>query len=101
MHSWCPAPFQRHAIEDPEREDRLVLRRAGYPLRHQMHLERAHILQPEPVWRAAEATTELRHSMKVGSLRGRRQVAQRHLIDPAAAQTADGLGVGYREHLVG
>jgi len=37
----------------------------------------------------------------IGALRCRRQVAQRHVIDPAAAKMADGLGVGYREHLVG
>ena len=45
---------QRHAEEEPQRANDLVQSRPGHPLRDQMHLERADILKPEPVRRAAE-----------------------------------------------
>ena len=79
---------QRHAVEEPQRAHRLVQRRPRNPVRHQMHLEGANILQAEPVRRAAEVTGKLRHRMHVGSLRGRRQIADRHVLDHAPAKRA-------------
>jgi hypothetical protein len=54
-----------------------------------MHLEGAHILQIEPIRRTSEIPAELRNRMKVGSLRRRRQIADRHVLDHAAAKRAD------------
>ena len=51
-------------------------------------LKGADVLQPEPIRRTVEMPTELRNGMKIGSLRGRRQVAKRHVVDHTAAQRA-------------
>jgi len=53
-----------------------------------MNLERVNILEPQPVRRPAEMTAELRDRMDVGSLRRRREIADRHVLDHAAAQRA-------------
>ena len=92
---------QSHAVEEPQRANDLVQGRPGDPLRNQMHLERADILKPQPVRRAAEITAELRHRMQIGSLGGRRQVAERHVVDHAATKGAHRLGLRHRELLLG
>ena len=51
-------------------------------------------LQRQPVRRSAEEPAELRHRMHVGSLRRRREVADRHVLDHAAAKRA---GLGHRK----
>src|SRR6478752_5830553 len=53
-----------------------------------MHLEGADVLQTKPLRRSAEIPGKLRHSMDVGSLCGRRQIADRHVLDHATAQRA-------------
>ena len=68
-------PAERHAIEEAQGADRLVQRRPRHPAGHQMHLKGAHVLETEPLRRAAEKPAELRHGMDVGSLRRRRQIA--------------------------
>src|SRR5260221_3463958 len=60
-------------------------RRAG---RDQMDLEGPDILQTKAIRRASEITAELGDGMNVGSLRRRRQIADRHVLDHAAAQRA-------------
>src|SRR3974390_1209752 len=77
-----------HAIEKAQRADDLVQRRPRYPGRHQMNLERADILQAQMVGGSAKIPTELRYGGKVGSLGRRRQIADRHVLDHAAAKRA-------------
>ena len=40
-----------------------------------------HVFQSKSVWRSPEIARELRHRMQIGSLRRRRQVADRHVLD--------------------
>ena len=79
---------QRDAIKEAQGTDGLVQRRPRYAASNQMHLEGAHVLQVKPIWRAAEEAAELGHRMHVGSLGCRRQIADRHVLDHAAAQRA-------------
>src|SRR6478736_5243076 len=51
-----------------------------------MHLEGADVLKSEPLRRAAEMAGKLCHRVHVGSLRGRRQIADRHVLDHALAR---------------
>ena len=81
-------PVQRDPVEEPERANRLIERRPGYLLRHQENLEGTDILDIQAIRRTAKIAAELGHRMKVGSLRGRRQIAHRHVFDHAAAQGA-------------
>src|SRR6476469_10324500 len=53
-----------------------------------MHLEGADVLKSEPLRRAAEMAGKLCHRVYVGSLRGRRQIADRHVLDHAPAKRA-------------
>src|SRR6476619_3825325 len=53
-----------------------------------MHLERADVFQAKAVRRSAEMAGKLRHRVYVGSLRGRRQIADRHVLDHAPAKRA-------------
>ena len=48
-----------------------------------------------------EMTAELRHRVQIRSLGGRRQVAERHVVDHAATKGAHRLGCGHRELLLG
>src|SRR5712692_1604154 len=53
-----------------------------------MDLEGSNILQTKAIRRASAITAELGDGMNVGSLRRRRQIADRHVLDHAAAQRA-------------
>ncbi|CUW37152.1 protein of unknown function [Magnetospirillum sp. XM-1] len=53
-----------------------------------MDLPRAHVFKVEPIRRSIEEAAELRNRMKVGSLRRRRKIADRHVLDHAATQRA-------------
>jgi hypothetical protein len=80
---------ERHTVEKTQRTDNLVQRRPGHPDRHQVHLEGADILQAETIGRPTKIPAQLRDRGKVGSLRRRRQIADRHVLDHAAAKRAD------------
>src|SRR6516225_8469248 len=54
-----------------------------------MKLEGVHIFQAETIRRAAKIPTELRYRVEVRLLRRRRQIADRHVLDHAAAKRAD------------
>ena len=81
-------PVQRNAVEEAQRTNRLVQRRPGNALRYQIDLEGADVLQSQPIRRTVAIPAELRDGMKIGSLRGWRQVAKRHVVDHTAAQRA-------------
>ena len=53
-----------------------------------MHLEGANILQLQFVGGSPEIAAELRNRADVGSLRRRREIADGHVLDHAAAQRA-------------
>src|SRR3954452_21606139 len=53
-----------------------------------MHLDGADVFQFQPVRRSAEIAAELRNRADVGSLRRRRQIADGHVFDHAAAKRA-------------
>src|SRR6516162_5073170 len=53
-----------------------------------MHLILSHLLQPEPMRRMAKITAEPADGVEVGSLRRRRQIADRHVLDHAATERA-------------
>jgi hypothetical protein len=79
---------ERDAIDEPQCAHRLVQPRPRDPGRDQMDLEGPDILQTKAIRRASEITAELGDGMNVGSLRRRRQIADRHVLDHAAAQRA-------------
>src|SRR5947208_2369677 len=54
-----------------------------------MNLEGMDIFQAETIRGAAKIPAELRYSVKVRLLRRRRQIADRHVLDHAAAKRAD------------
>src|SRR5258708_37784375 len=54
-----------------------------------MSLEGADILQAEQIGRPTKIPPQLRYRGKIGSLRRRRQIADRHVLDHAAAKRAD------------
>jgi hypothetical protein len=78
-------PAERHSIEEAQCADGLVQRRPRYPTCHKVHLESAHVLQVEPLGRALEELAELGNRIDVRSLRCRRESADRHVLDHAAA----------------
>ena len=78
-----------HAVKEPQRRNRLVQARPRHALRGEVHLEGPHVLQRQFVRGTSEKPTELRNRMYVGSLRRRREVADRHVLDHAAAKRAD------------
>jgi hypothetical protein len=80
---------ERHTVEKPQRADDLIERRPGYPDGHQVDLEGADILQLETIGGPTEIPAQLRYRGKVGSLRRRRQIADRHILNHAAAKWAD------------
>jgi hypothetical protein len=80
---------ERHTLEKPQRTHDLIERGPGYPDRHQVDLEGADILQLETIGGPTEISAQLRYRGKVGSLRRRRQIADRHVLDHAAAKRAD------------
>src|SRR3974390_3632273 len=80
---------ERHTVETPQRTHDLIERRPGYPGRHQVDLEGADILQLKAIGGPTEIPAQLRNGGKVGSLRRRRQIADRHVLDHAAAKRAD------------
>jgi hypothetical protein len=82
------APAQRHAVEEAQGTDGLVERRPGDALGNELHLIGAHGFHIQPIGRAAKILTELRHRVDVRSLRRRRQIADRHVLDHAAAKRA-------------
>ena len=53
-----------------------------------MHLKGADIFKAKALRRSAEMAGKLRHRVNVGSLRGRRQIADRHIFDHAPAKRA-------------
>ena len=75
-------------VKEPQRADRLVQRRPRNAGRDQMDLEGAHVLQAQPIGRAAKIATELRNGMQVGSLGRRRQITDGHVLDHAPAKRA-------------
>jgi hypothetical protein len=77
-----------HTVEKAQRTHDLIERRPGYPDRHQVDLEGADILQLETIGGPTEIPAQLRYRGKVGSLRRRRQIADRHVLDHAAAKRA-------------
>ena len=81
-------PTERHSVEEPQRTDDLVQPRPGNAVGDQMQLEGTHVLEAKPVGRAAKESAELRDRMHVGSLCRRRQIADRHVLDHAAAERA-------------
>src|SRR2546430_970608 len=54
-----------------------------------MNLEGVDIFQAETIRRAAKIPAELRYRVEVRLLRRRRQIADRHVLDHAAAKRAD------------
>ena len=82
-------PAQRDAVEEPQGADGLVDMRPRSLLRDQVQLVGAHLLQPQPVRRAAEMPAELGDRIEVGLLRRRREIADHHVLDHAPAQRAD------------
>src|SRR5438034_9706745 len=54
-----------------------------------MNLEGVGIVQSETIRRAAKIPAELRYRVEVRLLRRRRQIADRHVLDHAAAKRAD------------
>jgi len=83
------AALQRHAVEKPQRADCLVECWPGDPGGDEVHLEGAHILQPQSVRGAAKISAELGDRIEVGSLRRRRQITDGHVLDHATAQRAE------------
>jgi hypothetical protein len=75
----------RDAIEEPQRRHRLVQARPGHALRREVDLIGANVLQRQRLRGAAEKSAELRHRVDIGSLRRRREIADRHVLDHAAA----------------
>ena len=78
-----------HTVEKPQRANDLVQRRPGHPRRDQMDLEGTDILQIEAVRRTTEIPAQLRYGVEVGLLRRRRQIADCHIRNHAAAKRAD------------
>ena len=89
---------ERHSIEEAQRADGLVQRRPRYPARDKVHLKGTHVLQVKPLRRAFEELAELGNRIDIRSLRCRREIADRHVLDHAAAQWAD---LGHRRLLPG
>src|SRR5262249_62151900 len=54
-----------------------------------MNLKRVHIFQAKTIRGAPKMPTELRYCIEVRLLRRRRQIADRHVLDHAAAKRAD------------
>ena len=85
---------ERHAVEEPQRRHRLVEARPCHALRREVDLIGANVLQRQRLRGSAEEPAELRHRVDVGSLRRRREVADRHVLDHAATKRA---GLGHRK----
>ena len=79
---------ERHTVEETQGADDLVQRRPRDALRSQMNLIGPNILQAEPIGRATEILTELRNRVDVGSLRRRRQIADRHVLNHPTTKRA-------------
>jgi hypothetical protein len=54
-----------------------------------MNLESPDILKIQAIWRTAKESTEPSDRGDVGSLRGWREIADRHVLDHALAQRAE------------
>ncbi len=78
-----------HPIEKAQRADDLVERRPGYPLRDQMHLVGADVLQPETIGGTPEILAEPRDGVDVGLLGRRRKIVDRHVSDHATTRRPD------------
>src|SRR6266511_6165079 len=78
---------ERHAIEEPQRADDLVQCRPRDPRCNQMKLKGVDIFQAETIRRAAKIPAQLRYRAEVRLLRRRRQIADRHVLDHAAAKS--------------
>jgi hypothetical protein len=89
---------ERHTAEKPQRTHDLIERRPRYPDRRQVDLEGAYILQLETIGGPTEIPAQLRYRGKAGSLRRRRQIANRHVLNHTAAKQllqklpSEGLG---------
>ncbi len=67
----------------------LVQRRPRDPRRNQMNLEGVDIFQVQTIRGATKISAELRYGVEVRLLRRWRQIADRHVLDHAAAKRAD------------
>lgn len=54
-----------------------------------MNVEGTDILQVEAVWKTTEISAQLRYGVEVGLLRRWHQIADRHVLNHAAAKWAD------------
>src|ERR1700745_3203039 len=80
---------ERHAIEEPQRAHELGQVRPRDPCCNQMNLEGGDIFGAETIRRAAKIPAELRYRVEIRLLRRRREIADRHVLDHAAAERAD------------
>ena len=77
--------LERNAVQETKRADRLVQCRPRHPAGDKVDLKGPHVLQAEPIRRAAEKRPNWRpHARRMA--RRRRQIADRHVLDHAAAQ---------------
>ncbi len=56
--------------------------------RRQVHEIGTHVFDAEPIGRVTKMSAELRDRIKVGLLRRRRQIADRHVLDHPPTQRA-------------
>src|SRR5262245_50570787 len=80
---------ERHTEEKPQRTDDLVQCWPRDPRRNQMNLEGVDIFQAEMIWGSTKIPAELRYGIQIRLLCRRRQIADRHVFDHAAAKWAD------------
>jgi hypothetical protein len=92
-HGGHPGLRIRTAQGDTEEEaqgrDRGVHGRRRSTLRSHVHLVAPQVLGAGLIRRAAEKGREVRHRPEVSSLGGRREAADRHVLDETSAQRAD------------
>ena len=79
---------ERDAVEETQGADDLVETGPRDARGDQVNLESADVFQAQPLGRLAEISAELRDRADVGSLRRRRHVTDRHVLDHAAAKRA-------------
>ena len=74
-------------VKEAQGADDLVATGPRIPSGDQVNLKSADVFQAQPLGRLAEISAELRDRADVRSLRRRRHVADRHVLDHAAAGT--------------
>jgi hypothetical protein len=85
----CIALAEGHAVEEPQRADRLVDVGPRSLLRDQMQLVGAHGLQAQPIRRTVEMAAEPGDRVDVGLLGRRGEIADHHVVDHPPTQRAD------------